>query len=99
MQIVICIVISIVVICITLYLNKLTAAKLYSEIVLDADKPTSPYSVSRERAENGAWGYCITKNGEIMYSGNNSRVFGSIKEALREINNLEAIQGYKKTRV
>lgn len=99
MQILISLVLAVAVICLMVYMNKRTAAKLYSELVLDADKPNSPYGVSREISEGGSWGYCITKDGEVMYSGNKSRVFKSVKAAVKEINTLEMVQGYKKTRV
>ncbi len=99
MQILVSIVIAVIVICIMVYMNKQTAARLYSDLVLDADKPESPYGVSREISEGGSWGYCITKDGEVMYSGNKSRVFNSVKDAVREINKIESVQGFKKTRV
>lgn len=98
MNILICVVICFVSVCITIFLNKRTAAKLYQSLVLEADKPESPYSVSREYGPGG-WGYCITKNGEVMYSDNKSRVFRKIEDAVTEINKLEGVQGYKKTRV
>lgn len=99
MQILISIIVALIVICITIYLNKRTAAKLYSELVQECDKPKSPYGISRELASNGFWGYCITKDGEVMYSDKSSQVFSSFEVALKEINKLEAVQGYKKTRV
>lgn len=99
MNILFCIIICVFTICVTIFLNKRTSANLYKEMVLDANKPDSPYSVSRECGDSGDWGYCITKDGEIMYSNGKSRIFDSVAQALKEINTLEAVQGYKKTRV
>lgn len=99
MQLIICVVLCVAVICLMIYMNKRTAAKLYAELVQDSTKPDSPYGISRECNSDDVWGYCITKNGEVMYSANRSRIFGTIKLALKEVNALEAVQGYKKTRV
>lgn len=99
MQILASIVIAVIVICVMVYMNKRTAAKLYADLVLDIDKPVSPYGVSREISEGGSWGYCITKDGEVMYSGTKAKVFDSVNAAVREINKLEAVQGFRKTRV
>jgi hypothetical protein len=80
-------------------MNKRTAAQLFKHLVNPEEAlPKSPYGVSREYG-NGGWGYCITKHGKIMYSDNKSLIFGSIEEAVREINKIEGVEGFMKTRI
>lgn len=94
-----CCLIAFITICIVYVMNKRTAAKLFRHLVNPEEAlPKSPYGVSRECGNSG-WGYCITKNGEVMYSDNKSKLFNTIEEAVREINKLEGIEGFMKTRI
>jgi hypothetical protein len=92
-----CSLIAFITIGVVYVMNKITAARLYRDMV-ETDLPKSPYGVSREYG-GGGWGYCITKNGEVMYSENKSRVFLNFKHAVNEINKLESIEGYQKTKI
>lgn len=94
-----CCLIAFITICIVYVMNKKTAARLFNQVVNpESALPPSPYGISRENG-SGGWGYCITKNGEVMYSNNKSRIFGSVEEAVREINKLEGVQGFRKTKI
>lgn len=94
----ICSLLAFITIGVVYVMNKITAARLFKELVKYEEMPKSPYGVSREYG-NGSWGYCITKNDEVMYSENKSRLFDSVEEAVREINKLEGIQGFRKTKI
>lgn len=94
-----CCLIAFITICIVYVMNKKTAARLFNQVVNPEDAlPPSPYGVSREHG-SGGWGYCITKNGDVMYSSNKARIFDSVEEVVREINKLEGVQGFRKTKI
>ncbi|AQW89000.1 hypothetical protein FDH34_gp445 [Serratia phage BF] len=87
---------------IALMVNRSIAARIYERTILDlaqSDLPDSPYGVSREPRGDGSWGYCITKNGKIVFSSDTAQIFPSIGTIINEINKLEKIEGYKLTRV
>ena len=90
-----------------MYLNvKSIAAYVYVKTVCpdpEEHLSKSPYGISRELDSNGKWGYCITKNGEIMYSDDRGKltapVYIEFMSALKDMNLLEKIEGYKITKV
>lgn len=95
-----CCLIAFITICIVYVMNKKTSARLFVKLVdPDSALPKSPYGVSREYGSNGMWGYCITKNGDVMYSSNTAKVFESIDSAIRDINLLERLEGYRPTKL
>ena len=90
---------------VVIHLNAKTAAKLYQTLVdpESVKKPKSPYGIVREIGTNGSWGYCITKDGKIMYSSDGetrtATVFARIEQAISEINIFEKLEGYKVTKL
>ena len=68
----------------------------YSKI--ESTLPKSPYGVSREIL-NQKWGYCITKDGNVICRDNYAQFFHTIELAVAAINQLERVEGYKRTRV
>lgn len=95
----ICCLIAFITICVVYAMNKATAARLFVHVVdPNANLPKSSYGVSRESV-TGTWGYCITKNGSVMFSGGKSKLFESIDEAIEEINKLEGLEGFRKSKI
>lgn len=73
--------------------------KKYQEYLKIKDSlPKSPYGVSREIL-NKKWGYCITKDGNVVYRDNYAQFFHTIESAVYAINELERVEGYQLTSV
>ncbi len=86
--------------CITFLASKLIARNIYLRTIApNTGAKKSPYGVEYVKSENGKWGYCVTKKGSILYSENHAKVFTTIEECVRHINQFEKIEGYEKTRV
>lgn len=97
----VCCTILFVCVCIVYTMNKRIAAWVYVKTVNpEGTKPKSPYGLSRERNQNDDWGYCITKDGKIIYDESNSAVVYSFVEgAIKDMNILEQLEGYEKTKL
>lgn len=95
-----CCLIAVITICIMNAMNKATAARLYKDLVdPESNLPKSPYGVSREIGSNGAWGYCITKDGSVLYSDRKAQVFTTVQAAIHEINIIERLEGFRPTQL
>lgn len=97
----VCCTILFVCICIVYVMNKRIAAWIYVKTVNpESTKPKSPYGLSRELNNNDVWGYCITKNGEIIYDkSKNAVVYSYVEGAIVDMNILEQLEGYEKTKL
>ncbi|QOI71472.1 hypothetical protein pEaSNUABM50_00495 [Erwinia phage pEa_SNUABM_50] len=87
--------------CITLIANKMIAATIYNRSTGNFGKK-SPYGLSREQGVDKKWGYCITKHGKILRGNDgygSAPVYLSIAEAVKDMNVMEAIEGYKLTTI
>lgn len=94
-----CCLISFITICIVYVMNKATSARLYKDLVEPVSAlPKSPYSLSREKGGGNTWGYCITKNGEVMYSDGSAQVM-DLDTAIKQLNIIERIEGVKPTKL
>jgi len=97
----ICCTILFVCVCIVYAMNKRIAAWIYVKTVNpEATGKKSPYSLSREQNVDKEWGYCITKNGSIVYDDkNNAIVYSTVSGALYDMNIMEQLEGYEKTKL
>lgn len=97
----VCCTIMFVCVCIVYTMNKRIAAWVYVKTVNpESSNPKSPYSLSREQNIEHNWGYCITKNGEIVYDDKrNAIVYSTAEGAIKDMNILEQLEGYEKTKL
>lgn len=84
--------------------TKTIAARLHCRamgIEYEAPKslPRSPYGLIHTTANDGSWGFCITKNGEIYRSNQfaSAPVYKKIAGAIAVMNTYEKVEGYKVT--
>lgn len=84
--------------------TKTIAARLHCRamgIQYEAPKslPRSPYGIIHTTANDGSWGFCVTKNGEIYRSSKyaSAPVYSNYKGAIAVMNAYEKIEGYKVT--
>lgn len=85
--------------CLVFVANKMIAARIYIRTVEQREGRKSPYGLVPAQAVDKSWGYCITKHGEIYRTDKYSSapVYSNANYALRELNLLEKLEGYKPT--
>lgn len=90
--------VNVIIICITAIICKNLIIKFQREMINGKVLKDSPYGISREEAKSGRIGYCITKNGKVLYTATDTAtVYNDINSCIKEINIFEKLEGYKLT--
>lgn len=102
--IILCTIIIAICACVIHNSTKTIAARLHCiafGLEYETPKPLqkSPYGIIHTTADDGSFGYCVTKHGEIYRSSkfSSAPVYKRIKDAILMMNTYEKIEGYKLT--